>query len=81
MNEEYGELAARLAALEAASFSDKEKEVLRFLIRVVKAIEGALWLAGGMAKVGKLMIYMAPLAAIWFFWEQALHWIVSWKGQ
>ena len=79
MNEQYAQLETRLAELEKASFSDKEKEVLRFLIRVVKAIEGAIWLAGGVAKVGKLMIYMAPVAALWFFWEQAIHWIVSWR--
>ena len=79
MNEQYTQLETRLAELEKASFSDKEKEVLRFLIRVVKAIEGAIWLAGGVAKVGKLMIYMAPVAALWFFWEQAIHWIVSWR--
>ena len=79
MDEQYTQLETRLAELEKASFSDKEKEVLRFLIRVVKAIEGAIWLAGGVAKVGKLMIYMAPVAALWFFWEQAIHWIVSWR--
>ena len=79
MDEQYTELETRLAELEKSSFSDKEKEVLRFLIRVVKAIEGAIWLAGGVAKVGKLMIYMAPLAALWFFWEQAIQWVVSWR--
>ena len=79
MDEQYTQLETRLAELEKSSFSDKEKEVLRFLIRVVKAIEGAIWLAGGVAKAGKLMIYMAPLAALWFFWEQAIHWIVSWR--
>ena len=79
MSDEYTRLEQRLEALEASSFSDKEKEVLRFLIRVVKAIEGAIWLAGGVAKVGKLMIYMAPVAALWFFWEQAIQWVVSWK--
>ena len=79
MDEQYTQLETRLAELEKASFSDKEKEVLRFLIRVVKAIEGAIWLAGGVARVGKLMIYMAPVAALWFFWEQAIQWVVSWR--
>jgi hypothetical protein len=79
MNEDCSRLEKRLAALEETAFSDRERDVLLFLIRVVKAIEGAIWLAGGMAKVGKLMIYLAPFAAIWFFWEQAIHWIMSWK--
>lgn len=79
MNEEYSQLETRLAELERASFSEKEKEVLRFLIRVVKAIEGAIWLAGGVAKLGKIMVWFAPFAAIWFFWDQAIQWVLSWR--
>lgn len=79
MNEDYERLERRLEALEASTFNDKEKEVIRFLIRVVRAIEGAIWLAGGVAKMGKLMVYTAPLVAVWYFSEQALEWLTSWK--
>ncbi|MAM60876.1 hypothetical protein [Maritimibacter sp. UBA3975] len=65
-------LEARLADLESQVLTEGEKETLRFLIKVVKAIQATAWL-------GTWAIKIAPVvAAIWFFWDQGMQWLTSW---
>lgn len=66
-------LELRLEALEAQSLSKSEKDTLRFLIKVTRAIEGTAWLGGWVIKIAPIF------AALWFFWDQAMHWIAEWR--
>jgi hypothetical protein len=74
MSDDLDRLEGRLAALESQSLSTSEKDVLRFLIRVVKAIQGTMWLGGWFIKAAPFV------AALWFFWDQGMQWVLSWKG-
>jgi hypothetical protein len=59
------DLEARLAALEKEQFKPDDLELLRFLIRAVKAARGTIWLTNGVVK------YLLPVVGIaWGFW----HW-------
>ena len=75
MNDDMRSLETRLAVLERDGLSTDEKNILRFLIKVVKAIDGTMWLASWVIKIAPF------IAAIWFFWDQGMQWVMSWKGQ
>jgi hypothetical protein len=75
MNDDLHRLERRLEVLEREGLTPSEKDILRFLIKVVKAIEGTVWLGGWVIKVAPF------IAAVWFFWDQGMQWIWSWKGQ
>ena len=51
-------LEKRLRSLESEMFSPDERELLRFVIKAVKAARGTIWLTNGVVK------YLLPLIGV-----------------
>lgn len=72
MRDELDALKVKLEAMQALLPTDEERDAVRFLIRVVGAIQGTAWL-------GSWVIKIAPvIAALYFFGERGVHWFGEW---
>jgi hypothetical protein len=71
----FEQYEARIAALEMQCLTDEEREINRFIFRVVRAIRQTLWLTNGAVKY-----FAGPLGidfGLWFWGESAVDWLIS----
>lgn len=64
----------RITALEAACLTEEEREINRFVIRIIRSVRSTLWLINGAVKY-----FAAPIGFLWAIWAygaNAVDWLV-----
>lgn len=64
---------ARISALEAECATPEEKEINKFLVKVIRSLRATLWMINGVVKWGAAPVGF--FGAIWIFGSEVFDWL------